>query len=110
MPLQWHAQKQTSGPSESLGDSGSHSWVRKQSHPHACLCRFQFLPFGAGPRMCLGSSWAEMSVSLMAATMLQNLKFTAVSPTVQLIPVDYDITMNYNPTNGLHMQCEPRSA
>lgn len=46
---------------------------------------------------------------MMASTLLQKLKFTAISPTEQPIPVEYDITMNFNPTNGLHMNCEPRT-
>lgn len=58
--------------------------------------------------MCVGATWAEMSVSMMAATLLQKLKFTAISPNVQPIPVEYDITMNFNPTNGLHMTCVAR--
>jgi cytochrome P450 len=70
--------------------------------------RFQFLPFGAGPRMCLGSSFALMSVTLVAASLLQKFKFSAVRPASQLLPVSYDITMNFNNTQGLHMQVEAR--
>jgi cytochrome P450 len=70
--------------------------------------RFQFLPFGAGPRMCLGSSFALMSVTLVAASLLQKFRFSAVRPASQLLPVSYDITMNFNNTQGLHMQVEAR--
>lgn len=70
--------------------------------------RFQFLPFGAGPRMCLGASFAQMSVSLMVATLLQRFRFTPMKPTSPLIPVQYDITMNFNGTNGLHMLVSER--
>lgn len=66
------------------------------------LHRFQFLPFGAGARMCLGASFAQMSVSLMVATLLQKFKFEPVTPSTPLIPVQYDITMNFNATKGLH--------
>lgn len=69
----------------------------------ASLHRFQFLPFGAGARMCLGASFAQMSVSLMVATLLQKFKFEPVNPNSPLIPVSYDITMNFNATKGLHM-------
>lgn len=72
--------------------------------------QFQFLPFGAGARMCVGATWAEMSVSMMAATLLQRLKFTAISPTENPLRMEYDITMNFNKTNGLHMLCESRNA
>jgi cytochrome P450 len=70
----------------------------------AKLHRFQFLPFGAGARMCLGASFAQMSVSLMVATLLQKFKFDPVTPNTPLIPVEYDITMNFNATKGLHMK------
>lgn len=74
----------------------------------AKLHRFQWLPFGAGPRMCLGSSFAQMSVSLMAATLLQRFRFTPMTPNTSLIPVEYDITMNFQPSGGLKMRVEPR--
>lgn len=72
------------------------------------LHRFQWLPFGAGPRVCLGASFATMSVSLMVATLLQRCKFTPVRPTSQLIPATYDITMNFDRTGGLFMDVAPR--
>jgi hypothetical protein len=58
--------------------------------------------------MCLGASFAQMSVTLMAATLLQRFKFRPVRPNSQLIPVQYDITMNFEMTHGLHMEVEPR--
>ena len=58
--------------------------------------------------MCLGANFAQMSVTLMAATLLQRFRFRPVRPDSQLIPVQYDITMNFNATNGLHMEVEPR--
>jgi cytochrome P450 len=70
--------------------------------------RFQFLPFGAGARMCLGASFAQMSVSLMVASLLQKFKFEPVTPASPLIPVTYDITMNFNETRGLHMRVAAR--
>lgn len=72
--------------------------------------RFQYLPFGAGARMCLGASFAQMSVSLMVATLLQRFRFEPVKPNTQQIPVQYDITMNFNGTKGLHMMVTPRHA
>ncbi|WIA42697.1 hypothetical protein OEZ86_008649 [Tetradesmus obliquus] len=71
--------------------------------------RFQFLPFGAGARMCLGASFAQMSVSLMVASLLQKFKFEPVTPASPLIPVSYDITMNFNETRGLHMRVSARN-
>lgn len=71
--------------------------------------RFQYLPFGAGPRMCLGAGFASMSVQTMAAVLLHHFDFVPIHPTQQEIPVDYDITMNFAPTNGLKMRVSPRS-
>jgi len=70
--------------------------------------RFQYLPFGGGPRMCLGAGFASMSVQMMAAVLLKNFNFVPIHPTAQEIPVDYDITMNFNPTNGLKMRVVPQ--
>ncbi|PRW33565.1 cytochrome P450 [Chlorella sorokiniana] len=74
----------------------------------AALHRFQWLPFGAGPRMCLGATFAMMSVSLMVATLLQRCRFRPLRPTTQLIPTAYDITLNFDRTGGLHMEVAPR--
>lgn len=49
-----------------------------------------------------------MSVSLMVASLLQKFKFEPIKPQTPLIPVQYDITMNFNATNGLHMLVTPR--
>lgn len=50
----------------------------------------------------------QMSVTLTAATLLQRLRFTPLSPASPLILVSYDITMNFAPTQGLHMEVAPR--
>ena len=49
-----------------------------------------------------------MSVSLMVATLLQRIAFRPLHPTSQLIPISYDITLNYDRTGGLHMEVAPR--
>jgi len=70
--------------------------------------RFQWVPFGAGPRMCLGANFAEMSVTLMVATLMQKHRYTPVYPKSKVLDIMYDITMNFNKTRGLKMRVEPR--
>jgi cytochrome P450 len=71
------------------------------------LHRFQWMPFGGGPRMCLGAPFAQMTVALMTVTLMQRVRFRLPVGAPQLIPAGYDITMNFSPTGGLHMLCEP---
>lgn len=72
--------------------------------------RFQYLPFGSGPRMCLGANFAELSVTLMVANLLQRNKYTPIYPNTEILPIEYDITMNFNKTKGLKMRVEPLGA
>lgn len=40
---------------------------------------FEYLPFGAGPRICVGASFAQMSIRLMLPTILQAVRPTLVA-------------------------------
>ena len=54
---------------------------------------------------------AQMSVTLMVTTLMQRLRFRPLPrPDAPAFPlqVAYDITMNFNPTNGLRMEVMPR--
>lgn len=39
---------------------------------------FEYLPFGAGPRMCIGAAFARQALRLMLATVLQRVRFSLV--------------------------------
>ena len=50
--------------------------------------RFAYLPFGGGPRVCIGSAFALMEVRLMLVTILQRYHFElAPEPPVEPLPV-----------------------
>ncbi len=42
--------------------------------------RYQYLPFGAGPRICIGMGFALMEAKLILASLIANWRFTATGP------------------------------
>lgn len=46
----------------------------------ARLNKYQFLPFGAGPRVCVGADFAMMQAQIILATVLQDFEFTPAAP------------------------------
>ncbi len=42
---------------------------------------FEYLPFGAGPRMCIGAAFARQALRLILATLLQRVRFSLVRGT-----------------------------
>ncbi|CAI7812985.1 unnamed protein product, partial [Closterium sp. NIES-53] len=68
--------------------------------------RFAWVPFGAGPRMCLGANFAVLAVTQVVATLLQHFEFEGISPSGKELPFAYDITMNF--PGGVNMRIRPR--
>ncbi|MGH8736776.1 MAG: cytochrome P450 [Burkholderiales bacterium] len=52
----------------------------------AALGRYQYLPFGAGPRICIGMAFAMIEASAILATLLQQARF-APAPGPEPYPV-----------------------
>lgn len=44
----------------------------------ATIERYQYLPFGAGPRICIGMAFAMIEATAMLATLLQHVRFSTV--------------------------------
>src|SRR5262249_23922326 len=66
--------------------------------------RFAYLPFGGGPRICIGAALATAAVSLLLATMAQHYRLKYVEG--QKIELMHRITMR--PRDGIRMVLEPR--
>lgn len=66
--------------------------------------RYAYLPFGGGPRVCVGNSFAMMEARLLLATLAQRYQLRlAPGQTVNTEPL---ITLR--PKDGLRMRVEPR--
>jgi cytochrome P450 len=66
--------------------------------------RFAYLPFGGGPRICIGAQLALTEVSLLVATMAQRYRLKLVPR--QDIVLLHRVTLR--PRDGIRMQLEPR--
>jgi cytochrome P450 len=73
--------------------------TRFLGHARASIDRFAYLPFGAGPRKCIGSAFALQEATLVLAVMIKHFRFRlrpghAVWPTLRV---------TLRPANGLPM-------
>lgn len=68
--------------------------------------RYAYIPFGAGPRICIGNSFAMMEARLILATIAQRFDLT-LDPGQEIVP-EPEITLR--PRYGLHMTVNAREA
>jgi len=68
--------------------------------------RFAYLPFGGGPRVCIGMALAMAEAQLILATIAQRFRLRLVPD--QKIVLQHRITMR--PRDGIQMTLEPRQA
>lgn len=68
----------------------------------AKLHKYQFLPFGAGPRVCVGADFAMMQAQIILATILQRFTFEPGTPAPH--PV---MMMTVRPEPGVFLRVRP---
>jgi cytochrome P450 len=64
--------------------------------------RFAYLPFGSGPRTCIGSSFARQEATIVLAVLTRSFDLR-LSPQAEVWPVQ---RITLRPANGLPMQIE----
>lgn len=72
---------------------------------HAAIDRFAYLPFGAGPRKCIGSTFALQEATLVLATIVKHFRFQ-LKPGHAVWPA---LRVTLRPANGLPMIVSARS-
>jgi cytochrome P450 len=66
--------------------------------------RFAYIPFGGGPRICIGNSFAMMEAQLVLATVAQHYRLRLVPGH----PVELQVSLTTRPRHGLPMTLHPR--
>ena len=69
------------------------------------LPRCGYLPFGAGPRICIGNHFALMEGHVLLATIARQARFDALSPNAK---VELEPLVTLRPKNGLPMSVATR--
>ena len=63
--------------------------------------KYQYLPFGAGPRVCVGANFAMMQAGIILATLLARFRFTPAGPEPRPI-----MSMTVRPDPGVFLNIE----
>jgi cytochrome P450 len=75
-------------------------------HAQATIDRFAYLPFGAGPRKCIGSTFALQEATLVLASLIKHFDFQ-LRPAHAVWPM---LRVTLRPANGLPMIVGRRSS
>ena len=68
--------------------------------------RYSYLPFGDGPRICIGASFAIQEAVIILASLIRNFRF---SPVVGRDPVP-EMTLTLRPEGGVWLMADPLGA
>ncbi|HYD40681.1 MAG TPA: cytochrome P450 [Anaeromyxobacter sp.] len=68
--------------------------------------RYAYLPFAAGPRMCIGNAFATMEMQVVLAMVASRYRLTPVPGR----PVELDPSVTLRPRRGLWMNVVPRAS
>jgi cytochrome P450 len=63
------------------------------------LPRYAYFPFGGGPRLCIGNTFALMEATLLLATIAQRFRFT-LAPRASVTPM---LSVTLRPAHGIAM-------
>lgn len=89
----WWPEPQKFNPSRFEGD-----WKNRQP-------AYSYIPFGGGPRVCIGSRMAEMEAEIMLATIVKNFKIELKEPD-QVVNAEARFTVQ--PKDGMHLRVKRR--
>jgi cytochrome P450 len=74
----------------------------KENEPN--MMKYSYLPFGGGPRICIGNSFAMMEAALLLATMAQRFKLR-LEPGQNVVP---EMSVTLRPRENMRMRLEAR--
>ncbi|XP_054724068.1 cytochrome P450 3A31-like [Uloborus diversus] len=74
----------------------------------ASIKSFSFLPFGSGPRNCIGARFAQLEAKLTLFRLCKKFRFEACERTDDPLPLICP-TVIINPENGIYLRAVPRS-
>jgi cytochrome P450 len=64
---------------------------------------YDYLPFGAGPRMCIGATFAMMEIRIVLAMLLQRFRLD-LAPAAR---IDHQVKITLSPKYGMPMIVRP---
>lgn len=64
--------------------------------------KYAYLPFGGGPRICIGASFAQMQAQIQLATLLSRFRFSLVEGRTPQPSLSFSLISR----NGIHLQAE----